>query len=99
MIYFVKRSYGIQSKGENRMYQNLFDSHTHSDNSHDGHAPISLMCEAAQVAKTAEAGELWLTHFSPATYHPEVFEEQVRDVFPQTFIGQDGMKKTLRFVD
>ena len=31
------------------MYQNLFDSHTHSDNSHDGHAPISLMCEAAQA--------------------------------------------------
>ncbi len=29
------------------MYQNLFDSHTHSDNSHDGHAPISLLCEAA----------------------------------------------------
>lgn len=29
------------------MYQNLFDSHTHSDNSHDGHSPISLMCEAA----------------------------------------------------
>lgn len=29
------------------MYQNLFDSHTHSDNSHDGHAPISLMCEVA----------------------------------------------------
>ena len=31
------------------MYQNLFDSHTHSDNSHDGHAPISLMCESAQA--------------------------------------------------
>ncbi len=29
------------------MYQNLFDSHTHSDNSHDGHAPISMLCEAA----------------------------------------------------
>lgn len=29
------------------MYQNLFDSHTHSDNSHDGHNPISMMCEAA----------------------------------------------------
>ena len=28
------------------MYQNLYDSHTHSDNSHDGHSPISLMCEA-----------------------------------------------------
>ena len=29
------------------MYQNLFDSHTHSDNSHDGHTSISMLCEAA----------------------------------------------------
>lgn len=29
------------------MYCNLFDCHTHSDNSHDGHSSISMLCEAA----------------------------------------------------
>lgn len=58
-----------------------------------------MMREAAELANAADAKELWLTHFSPATHHPEEFEEQVREVFPQAFIGQDGLKKTLHFVD
>lgn len=35
------------------MYQNLFDSHTHSDNSHDGHDSISMMCEAVTTKNMA----------------------------------------------
>ena len=35
------------------MYQNLFDSHTHSDNSHDGHDSISMMCEAVTTKNLA----------------------------------------------
>ncbi len=31
------------------MYHNLFDSHTHSDNSHDGHDSISMMCESVST--------------------------------------------------
>ena len=30
------------------MYSNLFDSHVHSDNSHDGEHSISFLCEHAQ---------------------------------------------------
>lgn len=56
-----------------------------------------MMQEAARLANGAEAQELWLTHFSPATHHPEEFEEQLREIFPQTFIGTDGMGKTLQF--
>ena len=32
------------------MFQNLFDSHTHSDNSYDGHDSIAMMCEAATLS-------------------------------------------------
>lgn len=58
-----------------------------------------MMQEAAQLAREAEAKELWLTHFSPATHHPEEFEEQLREIFLQTVIGADGMSQTLHFVD
>lgn len=58
-----------------------------------------MMREAAQLAKEAEAKELWLTHFSPATHHPEEFEEQLREIFPQTVVGTDGLNKTLQFAD
>ena len=30
------------------MYVNLFDSHVHSDNSHDGEHSITFLCENAQ---------------------------------------------------
>ena len=30
------------------MFNTIFDSHTHSDNSHDGHHTISFLCEAAE---------------------------------------------------
>lgn len=58
-----------------------------------------MMQEAARFAKIAEAKELWLTHFSPATRHPEEFEDEIRKIFPQAFIGTDGMGKTLQFKD
>ena len=33
------------------------------------------MQEAANLAQNAGSRELWLTHYSPATPHPEEFEE------------------------
>jgi len=56
-----------------------------------------MMQEAALLARSAKAKELWLTHFSPATSHPEEFADQLRELFPHTVIGTDGMKATLRF--
>lgn len=56
-----------------------------------------MMWEAAELAKQAQAKELWLTHFSPATYHPEEFADGLQTVFSNTVIGEDGLKKTLQF--
>lgn len=56
-----------------------------------------MMQEAAHIAQDARAKALWLTHFSPATPEPELFEEELRGIFENTVIGRDGMTVTLRF--
>ena len=56
-----------------------------------------MMQEAAGIAARAGAKALWLTHFSPATKEPELFEEALRAIFPGTLIGRDGMMTTMRF--
>jgi len=56
-----------------------------------------MMQEAANIALEANADRLWLTHFSPATPHPEEFELILREIFPNTVIGQDGMDAVLSF--
>ena len=55
------------------------------------------MQEAARLAENAGAKELWLTHYSPATPHPEEFEETIRLIFENTIISVDGQMKTLTF--
>ena len=55
------------------------------------------MQEAAALAKGANAKELWLTHYSPATPHPEEFEAPIKEIFENTIISIDGQAKTLSF--
>lgn len=56
-----------------------------------------LMEEAAQIAAEAEPKQLWLTHFSPANPEPELFLEELREIFPETVVGTDGLYTELRF--
>jgi len=58
-----------------------------------------MMQEAAHLAAKTNARELWLTHFSPATPEPEIFEEELKGIFEKTVIGTKGLAKTLQFVD
>ena len=55
------------------------------------------MAEAAAIGASARAKTLWLTHFSPATPHPEEFREMVEAVFPGTVIAPEGKRQVLRF--
>lgn len=57
------------------------------------------MQEAAAIAAEARAQCLWLTHYSPATPHPEDFRESVQAIFPHTLICADGQTQPLRFDD
>src|SRR5207248_1721196 len=56
-----------------------------------------LFREAALLAREAGAGQLWLTHFSPALAHPEQHLRHATAVFPRTTVGHDRLTTTLRF--
>jgi ribonuclease Z len=53
--------------------------------------------EAATLARAAEAGALWLTHFSPALAEPHAFLAEAAAVFPATTVGYSGLMTTLSF--
>ncbi|XCP84817.1 ribonuclease Z [Roseburia hominis] len=53
--------------------------------------------EAASLAKEAEVGEMWLTHYSPSLTYPEPYMDEVRAIFPGAVAGKDGMSVELDF--
>ena len=55
------------------------------------------MYEAAELAKRAGVKELWLTHYSPSTNRPKMFEEQVQAIFPRGYIAKDLTERVLNF--
>lgn len=57
------------------------------------------MRDAARMAKEAQPGELWLTHYSPSLGHPEPFMDAIREIFPRAVAGKDGMTAELRFAE
>lgn len=55
------------------------------------------MYEAAQIARTVQVPELWLTHYSPSLLHPEEYLGEVRKIFPGTIAAKDGRTIELNF--
>jgi len=55
--------------------------------------------EAATLARDAGVGEMWLTHYSPSLVHAENYLPQVREIFPDAFLGKDGKNVELMFED
>lgn len=53
--------------------------------------------EAAELAKRAEAKELWLTHFSPSLVRAEDYMPKVREIYTNAFLGKDGKSVELLF--
>ena len=53
--------------------------------------------EAAQLAKKAQPSQMWLTHYSPSLVYPEQYLKQVREIFPETYLGKDGKTIELDF--
>lgn len=58
-----------------------------------------LMQEAATIAKEANVKELWFTHYSPSMPNPFEYEEELKQIFPNTVISVDGQRKDISFVD
>lgn len=53
--------------------------------------------EAAHLAKEAEVGKMWLTHYSPSLTRPEEYMDSVREIFPDSVAGKDSMSVELDF--
>lgn len=53
--------------------------------------------EAAKLAKQANVGELWLTHYSPSLVRPEEYMPAVRKIFPNAVAAKDGRSVDLVF--
>ncbi len=77
--------------------EGMFGEHEKQERAEISHH--MMMQEAAHLAAKTNARELWLTHFSPATPEPEIFEEELKGIFENTVIGTKGLAKTLQFVD
>lgn len=53
--------------------------------------------EAAELAKQADVGQMWLTHYSPSLVRAEEFMDAVRKIFPRAVAGKDGKTIELMF--
>ena len=51
--------------------------------------------EAADMAKRAGVREMWLTHYSPSLVHAENYLPQVREIFPDAFLGTAGRRTSV----
>lgn len=59
-----------------------------------------MMCrEAAETAKTAGVGELWLTHYSPAMADPQEYMDAVRAIFPNAVAPEGRRSVDLSFTE
>lgn len=56
-----------------------------------------MFSEAGLLAKQGKAKELWLTHYSPSLTEPEKFIDSVREIFTNTYLGKDLLKKSIKW--
>lgn len=53
--------------------------------------------EAADMARRADVGQMWLTHFSPSLVRPEEYMPEVKKIFQEAYLGKDGKSVELLF--
>lgn len=53
--------------------------------------------EAAELARRAQAKELWLTHYSPSLIRVEPYMDEVKKIFSHAMPGRDGKTRILDF--
>ena len=52
-----------------------------------------------EIAKDANVSELWLTHFSPSMTGHKRYMKAVQEIFPQSYLGEDGKFVELDFAE
>ncbi len=54
-----------------------------------------LFSDSAKIAKQADVGLLWLTHFSPALTNPDEQLDSARQIFGNTVVAYDGIRANI----
>jgi ribonuclease Z len=54
-----------------------------------------LMQDACEIAQNAAAKRLWLTHYSPAMENPQEYEQELKEIFTDVVVSNDGEKISL----
>ena len=78
----------------------LIHDATYGDNDQEAEAELwghSTFRQAAEIARDAEVGQLWLTHFLQSIKAPFDYLDNAKAVFPNTVCGYDGLTTTLHF--
>ena len=88
MIKFIKESDLFICEGT---YGNNDDIEKAIKNKH------MTFAEAAKLASDSNCKELLLTHFTPAMIEPKLYEDNARNIFENTIIGEDRLIKSLSF--
>ena len=55
--------------------------------------------EAAELAKKAEVKQMWLTHFSPSLVGAKGYMKDVKRIFAESYLGEDGKMLELDFLE
>ena len=55
------------------------------------------MQESAAIAARAGVRELWFTHYSPSMVEPEIYAEEIQQIFQKAVIAHDGKTAVLKF--
>lgn len=55
-----------------------------------------LMQDACTLAKKANVKRLWLTHYSPAEKEPEIYAEELQQIYETVIISKDGQEIILK---
>lgn len=56
-----------------------------------------IFSEAATICRRGNSKELWLTHYSPALDAPELFIDNAKKIFENSYLGRDLMMKSFYF--
>ena len=55
--------------------------------------------EAEELAKKAEVKQMWLTHFSPSLVGAKGYMKDVKRIFAESYLGEDGKMLELDFLE
>ncbi len=59
----------------------------------------SMMQETAHIAKKCNVKQLWFTHYSPSMHDPDIYREEIHEIFENSIISKDGQRIDLSFSD